>query len=89
MAVFSGSKNKKAELSKRINKYNIVVITETKAKKIEPINISGYEIFRQEKTITIGKSSGGVAIYIRTNIKIRIIKNLVNVSDNLEVLGIN
>lgn len=38
-----GLKNKRAELSKRINRYDIVIITETKAKKTELINISGYE----------------------------------------------
>lgn len=83
-----GLKNKRAELSKRINRYDIVIITETKAKKTESINISGYEVYRQEKTVTVGKNSGSVAIYVKKNIKAKSIKNLTNISDNIEVLGI-
>lgn len=36
----------------------------------------------------MGKSSGGIAIYVRKNIKVGIIKNIINISDNLEVLRI-
>lgn len=60
-----GLKNKRAELSNIISKYDIIVITETKAKKIESINISEYEVFRQKKVSILGKSSGGIAIYVR------------------------
>lgn len=64
-----GLKNKRAELSKRINRYDIVIITETKVKKTESINISGYEVYRQEKTVTVGKNSGSVAIYVKKTLK--------------------
>lgn len=45
-------------------------------------------IYRQEKTVTVGKNSGGIAICVKKNIKVKIIKNLTNISDNIEVLGI-
>lgn len=67
-----------------INKYDIIVITETKVSKNKRLHISGYKTFKSENEI----NCGGVAIIIKQGIEFNCIGTWKVRSQNIEVLGI-
>lgn len=76
--------NKKMELEMHINKYDIIVITETKISKNKRLHFSGYKTFKSENEI----NCGGVAIIIKQGIEFNCIGTWKVRSQNIEVLGI-
>lgn len=67
-----------------INKYDIIVITETKVSKNKRLHFSGYKTFKSENEI----NCGGVAIIIKQGIEFNCIGTWKVRSQNIEVLGI-
>lgn len=69
-----GWRSKEAEFRKKINEYDICLLTETKSKKSDRIGFKGYDTYVMNDC-SQGKrvGAGGVAILIKKNIKRKVI----------------
>lgn len=80
--------NQKNELKKRIQDYDIMVLTETKCNNNKNIYIhiyfSEYKTYQKE---SIG-NNGGIAICVRNNIEFDIIKEWQQIGNEFDVIGI-
>lgn len=82
-----GIKNKKEELSNKLYDYDIVIVTETKMNNKESLKFKGYSVVEKNYPIK-NKSSGGIAIIVRQDLKINKLKEITLKSANIEILGI-
>lgn len=83
-----GWRNKKEELIKRIQEYDICVITETKNKINEGFKVSGF-ITIIKNSLRVGAGvSGGIAIMVRKDFKVKELTNIKSGDVNIEVIGI-
>lgn len=69
---------------KRIWEYDIVILTETKCDKANGIYFAGYKTICKESKA----SSGGIAIIVKKDIELEIIKGWKNIDDSFDILGI-
>lgn len=80
-----GWKNKKEELSKRVQDYNIIVVTEKKSKNQEKIKFSGYHVLRKN-TMDNNMQQEGVVIIVKLNLKIRKVREIYTTSEDIEII---
>lgn len=79
-------RSKKNELVKRIQEYNITVLTETKCKgeHCKLIYFSGYKMYTMD---SIG-NSGGLSISVKKNIEFNIIQHWEDLGNEIDIVGI-
>lgn len=69
-----GWNNKRAEIFKRVQDFDMVFLTEIKNKKKDVFNISGYNCICKNNFRQGEGEAGSVAIFFRKNISVKIIK---------------
>lgn len=79
--------SKKAELRHEAIEYDITILTETKSKKRDYINIRGFNCHMINNYQREEGGAGGVAILIRKNIKCQII-DFSDIKSSIDVIGI-
>lgn len=82
-----GWASKEAELSSKINDYDVMFITETKSKKNHKLNMMGFDSYTANEFRQGEGRAGGVAILIRKEIK-RTIIDLNHCRGNFDIFGI-
>lgn len=82
-----GWSNKDAEIWKRLQDYDIGIITETKSKRTDHFNVPGYITIMKNNYNQGNGGAGGVAIFIKRNTKFREIDIDIN-NENLDVIGL-
>lgn len=83
-----GIKNKKVEIIRRFQEFDVVIVTEMKNKTNEKCNIPGFNVAIKDSQ-RVGKvAAGGIAIMVLKNIKIRELESIKSNSVNIEVLGL-
>lgn len=83
-----GWKNKKEEIIKRIQDYDVCVITEIKNKIKEDFKIPGFIIIIKNSQRIGMVAAGGIVIIIRKGIRVKEITNIRSTNVNIEVVGI-
>lgn len=82
-----GIREKKGELEKNIHTYDIAIITEIQTKNTEKLYIKGYNTVK-ECRVNTKRAAGGVAIFIKENIKAKITKIQNYNKENMEATGV-
>lgn len=84
-----GMRNKKEELMKRIQDYDVCIITELKNNiKQDFLKILGFVVINKSSHRTGRIAAGGIAIIVRNNIRVKEITKINSSNVNIEVLGI-
>lgn len=77
--------NKKHEFTNHINDFDIIVLTEIKKyKRNNSIYFSGYKTISEQNQ----DNCGGIAIIVRNNLELEVIKDIDNSNGKIEVAGI-
>lgn len=79
-----GINNKKSEIMKYIQKYDIVVITETKVSVLKNLYFSGFKTHKSNNL----ESNGGVAILIKNGIDFTVMKEWKMDYTNFDIIGV-
>lgn len=80
-----GISNKKQEFTNHINNFDIIVLTEIKKyKRNNSIYFSGYKTISEQNH----DNCGGIAIMVRNNLEIEVIKDIDNSNEKIEAAGI-
>lgn len=81
-----GFKSKKNELTKRVQEYEIIVLTETKCKDEQHNMI----YFSEYKTYTLDSTgnSGGLSISVKKNIEFKILQQWEDIGNEIDIVGI-
>src|SRR5436190_4537316 len=82
-----GVKNKRWELKKYINDFDIICITETKLKPNDRLISSGYNTYRKDGRQNGNSVSGGVAVLVRKQFHQSPVKINV-ILDNTDCVGV-
>ncbi|CAL1681213.1 unnamed protein product [Lasius platythorax] len=80
-----GWNNKKEELYKRVQEYDISVITETKSREYDLFRVPGYNKIEKQRD---DQNGGGVAMFIKKSIQVKVLEETRNILDNMEILGV-
>lgn len=82
--------NKDAEIWKRVQEYDIVIITETKNKRTNRFLVPGYVILIENRYMLGEGGAGGVAIFYKKKIRAEKIEDsgLKNGNANIDTIGI-
>lgn len=78
-------KGKREELIKRMQNYDIGILTETKHRREDHIHIPGYDIISKNKYNNKDEGTRGVAISINRKLKYEIVKGVKMNSDDKDV----
>lgn len=54
----------------------VYIVTEIKCRKYDNIRVAGYKCVVESRVSNIGRRIGGVAIFIKNNIKVEVIRNI-------------
>lgn len=83
-----GIRNKKEELSTRLQEYDIVILTETKMNNKESLKFKGYNVVEKNSPTTTKNSAGGIAIIVRNDLKTNKLKEIDFKTGSIEILGL-
>lgn len=80
---------KKEEVSRQVDEYDIIAITETKIKTKDQIYFKGYESHFQGRKVGVGNvTAGGIVLLIKQGIKYTRLPIKGNISKNCETMGL-
>src|SRR5436190_376256 len=80
--------NKKEEVQKYLQDYDICIITEIKGRPNERYRMKGYRSICKNRINNQGRRIGGVVIFIKDTIKVEEIKNIEVPEDEIDCVGL-